>query len=814
MATITGVEGDGFAATLTVPGQIIVSLLNDDDGTPGSLIAILGVFTDAELDSGDGLLEIVLAAPITLVPNTRYWIQAAGNSTTTYSWTQAADDSGTGVTDEYWYNNADGTITSGANSDGPAFQMAVLTEPQMAVYGTGQVGDVIAVSGSFIEVDGVAGEGLVGTVAIPGAIVVSLLSDSNGAPGSLIAILGIYEDADFTLGDILLDIDVSSLALDPNTRYWVQVQGNAFTSLSWVEAADDSGTGVATELWYEDINGTVTTGANSAGPSFQMQALVEQSIGVFGTSQVGSFGIEIDTAPIGVEGDGAVGSIAIPGRLLGSVSSVGIAEPLASEIDTPIDGTEGASEAGSLAQTVGVLTGVETDGQAGSFVVETDVSVTGTEGNSQVGDVLVLSASSVTGVEGDGQSGGVPDQLTGSVIGVAGAGQFGTAVSQVSAAVIGAAGSALAGALSVEAGIVLDGVSGSGSAGALTVQIVQVGSLLITGVQGDGAAGLITAKMSSNVPVTGIGSDGIAGDLSGRVLIVQAGVQAIGGAGALGLEIDGSITGVQGTSSAGAVIAGRSASISVTGTEGDAAAGSVSDQIAVSAAGVQGTGNAGSFDISKSPTIPVTGVQSTGFAGTVIAGRSEVVSIVGIEGTGAGGDLSSLGIVAASIVGVQGAGGIGQAIDQIAINNIPITGVQGTGSAGQVIHGKKKRSGRGAPSTFKPALFSRPDRPKETDGEAMARYRKIVDDLLAQPALPARQAEETGQPEPDDRTRPPDFSFLASLEQAEKPDVAPAVISWHAQAMEEDRLLLGDASAVEDLVRAEDDLLLGELLDD
>lgn len=458
MAIITGVGGTGSVGMLSIQGQIIVSLLSDDAGAPSSLIAVLGVFTDADLVLGTNLLEIILDAPIALVPNTRYWIQVAGNRTTSFSWVQAADDDGLGIADEFWYENASGTITSGANADGPSFEMAVLSEPSTGVSATaevgsltdaivtapfgveatdavgsvqpivevmpidlaavGEVGDVTPSRDTVGQPRGVAGTGLVGAVAIPGKLVVSLLSDSAGSPASLIAVLGVYEDADLSLGTILLEIDLSSapIALTPNTRYWIEVSGNSFTSFSWVEAADPGGAGVATELWYHDVNGTISSGANSAGPSFQMEVLAEPPTGVYGTADAGALGVKVGGVISGVQTTGAVGTVFVPGTIKQPINGVlaeGQCGSLSDLIAVLTSGAEASGQAGTATATEALQTlveGVTASGTCGSFGIVEAATTSGASSTGQVGSLTTTSFTSILaipigGVEAIGSAG-------------------------------------------------------------------------------------------------------------------------------------------------------------------------------------------------------------------------------------------------------------------------------------------------------------------------------------------------------------------------------------------------------------------------
>src|SRR5690242_3231869 len=91
---------------------------------------------------------------------------------------------------------------------------------------------------------GVAGNGQAGSVSIPGSVAVSLYSDNAGVPGTFVAFLGAFPDTSIPSGDSLLRITLSTPLPLPAGRYWIQLSGNTLSGVKWIQAGDDSGSGV------------------------------------------------------------------------------------------------------------------------------------------------------------------------------------------------------------------------------------------------------------------------------------------------------------------------------------------------------------------------------------------------------------------------------------------------------------------------------------------------------------------------------------------------------------------------------------------
>ena len=223
------------------------------------------------------------------------------------------------------------------------------------------------------------------------------------------------------------------------------------------------------------------------------------------------------------------------------------------------------------------------------------------------------------------------------------------------------------------------------------------------------------------------------------------------------------------------------------------------------------TGDSGANDSSPAYQMAVfsealIGANGIGQIGTLTIQFSSVTSVPDTAGAGQVGSL--LAAVTGIIDGVGGLGEVGTVIGDVTIDNATIDGVAGTGQAGTAKGGRvsRKRSGRGADTTFTPALFSKPGE-AESDVQAISRWRKIVDDLLD---LPARQAEGTDQPEPDlGREEEREFAFLNALPKP-RPGVEAVQPNWQAIAEADDTLLLGECSGGR--AEADDLLLLGDWL--
>jgi hypothetical protein len=130
----------------TSAGFTSVRLLSDSSGNPGSLLDTLATIDDSALTSAASVFDISSFAPITLAPNTRYWIQltAPAHGTTSSNWAVSSDTSGPGVAGEF-FSNTNGVFP---NSEVP-YQMAVRGTPvttavpvpmSITLFGTSLVG--------------------------------------------------------------------------------------------------------------------------------------------------------------------------------------------------------------------------------------------------------------------------------------------------------------------------------------------------------------------------------------------------------------------------------------------------------------------------------------------------------------------------------------------------------------------------------------------------------------------------------------------------------------------------------------------------
>jgi hypothetical protein len=62
------------------------------------------------------------------------------------------------------------------------------------------------------------------TPTVGGLVIVSLLSDNGTSPGSVLAVLGTFGDSDLTrTSSTIIDLPQTvGIALDPDTRYWIE----------------------------------------------------------------------------------------------------------------------------------------------------------------------------------------------------------------------------------------------------------------------------------------------------------------------------------------------------------------------------------------------------------------------------------------------------------------------------------------------------------------------------------------------------------------------------------------------------------------
>jgi hypothetical protein len=109
-------------------GNFGVAVLNDSgSNTPGSTIFASGYFNDSALTTSPSHVGF-LFAPISLAANSRYWIELfQGNTVSSAEWYWSADETGTGVLNEYWCSGS-GSSQFCSQNNGP-FQMLVNVEP-------------------------------------------------------------------------------------------------------------------------------------------------------------------------------------------------------------------------------------------------------------------------------------------------------------------------------------------------------------------------------------------------------------------------------------------------------------------------------------------------------------------------------------------------------------------------------------------------------------------------------------------------------------------------------------------------------------
>ena len=306
-ASVLGVEAEGSAGDAIVGDQIVVSQYSDDDGAPGDFITVIGTFYDAVVGPTPTIVSLTPDIPIALAANTRYWVQVTNTNTTAVAWVTLDNDGGTGVAPEFWVKS-DGP--SGANDSGLAYQMAIIVEETIGISGVsggGQAG-IPGLTLPGVEATGSAGVTDIAIGAID-QITVSLYSDNDGVPGDFIEVIGTFYDAAVSTAPTTITLEPNNpIALEPNTRYWVQVTNSLTTSVRWVNLDNDSGTGVAPEFWYKS---TGDSGANDSSPAYQMAVFSEVVIGAGGIGQIGSLTIQFSaiTSASGITASGQVGSL-------------------------------------------------------------------------------------------------------------------------------------------------------------------------------------------------------------------------------------------------------------------------------------------------------------------------------------------------------------------------------------------------------------------------------------------------------------------------------------------------------------------------
>lgn len=101
-------------------GDFTLSLLADSATAPGAVLTTIGTLNDSVLSSLVLNVQFVLGSPFLLAPNTRYWVELSG-STTSASWAWSFDQAALGVAGEFLSTSVTGVLP---NVNGP-YQMSV-----------------------------------------------------------------------------------------------------------------------------------------------------------------------------------------------------------------------------------------------------------------------------------------------------------------------------------------------------------------------------------------------------------------------------------------------------------------------------------------------------------------------------------------------------------------------------------------------------------------------------------------------------------------------------------------------------------------
>jgi hypothetical protein len=157
-----------------------------------------------------------------------------------------------------------------------------------SVSGAGPLADSFSTGNAGFTLVGV-GLKLVDLGEPTGSFTIQLLSDNNIFPGSPIYTIATVSDGDLTgtLQNYFFDL-ATPQALDPNTRYWIELSSSDGSQAGWSWSDDQSAVGVTGEYFFN--HGIVIP--NSNGP-YQMelsdQALVPEpgTFLMFGTAVAG-----------------------------------------------------------------------------------------------------------------------------------------------------------------------------------------------------------------------------------------------------------------------------------------------------------------------------------------------------------------------------------------------------------------------------------------------------------------------------------------------------------------------------------------------
>jgi len=133
---------------------------------------------------------------------------------------------------------------------------------------------------------------------------VSLVNDNgSNKPSTTKTLLATIADNKLKSSGSTIDVPVSSIGLNANTRYWIEVNANSVSSVEWGISPDSSGTGTAGEYWAYNPGGTLTVTQNAPSGStntpFQMQVTVSTASSV---PEPSTLGLALSAFGIGVLG--------------------------------------------------------------------------------------------------------------------------------------------------------------------------------------------------------------------------------------------------------------------------------------------------------------------------------------------------------------------------------------------------------------------------------------------------------------------------------------------------------------------------------
>jgi hypothetical protein len=117
-----------------------------------------------------------------------------------------------------------------------------------SVTGLGPLGDSFSTGSSAVNLTDV--KVMLEGRSSDGSIAIDLFSDTSAQPGVCLASLGVLGDSALSATPTVFDFPVTpSIALDANTRYWVEISSANGSTAAWDWSGDISGPGVATEFF-------------------------------------------------------------------------------------------------------------------------------------------------------------------------------------------------------------------------------------------------------------------------------------------------------------------------------------------------------------------------------------------------------------------------------------------------------------------------------------------------------------------------------------------------------------------------------------